>query len=224
MTLLSCDDLTIGYDGRAVAEHISMALHTGDYVCVVGENGSGKTTFLKTILSLIKPMSGTITFAPKLTIGYLPQQNPSQRDFPASAWEIVLSGTDAGHVFHPFHTREDKAKAIDAMTRLGIANLKDRPFGELSGGQMQRVLLARALCASGELLVMDEPTSGLDPEATKVMYDLINDINHNDHVGILMISHDIGAALRDASHILHMGEDVWFGTKEDYVKERGHHE
>ena len=221
MLQLICHNLTLGYDGQSVLQGLSFTVSAGDYVCVVGENGSGKSTLMKAILGLLAPMKGTIAFGEGLShnqIGYLPQQTVVQRDFPASVWEIVLSGLQGRRGFSPFYTAAEKEKTRAAMERLGIKGFEKRCYRELSGGQQQRVLLARALCAAEKVLLLDEPVSGLDPVVTAEMYSLISDLNKKDGVTIIMISHDISVAMQEASHILHIGEEIFFGRREDYLK------
>ncbi len=220
MALLKADSLSLGYDNQAILTDLSFEINKGDYLCIVGENGSGKTTLMKTLLGLQKPYGGTITFGDGLTkkdIGYLPQQTLVQRDFPAAVREIVLSGCQAKTGLRPFYNKAEKKLAEVNMEKMGITHLKDRCYRELSGGQQQRVLLARALCATGKLLLLDEPVAGLDPKVTAEMYTLIESLN-KEGISIIMISHDISAALKYASHILHIGETIYFGTKKDYLE------
>ncbi len=222
MAQLSCRDVSLGYDGNVVVKNLNFSVSVGDYLCVIGENGAGKSTLIKTLLRLKSPMSGTIEVGDGLRpdeIGYLPQQTVVQKDFPASVREIVLSGRLNGRGFHPFYNAADKAAAAENMDRLGIRHLERRCYRELSGGQQQRVLLARALCSTHKLLVLDEPVSGLDPKATAEMYALIDGLNKIDGITIIMVSHDLSAALNYASHILHIShEPLFFGAKTDYLK------
>ena len=210
MPQLECRNLSLGYDSKAIVSNLNFSINKGDYLCIVGENGSGKTTLMKTLLNLHSPLSGSIITGDGLKtneIGYLPQQTVVQRDFPASVKEI-----------RPFYKKEEKNTALQNMERMGISNLSSRCYRELSGGQQQRVLLARALCATRKLLLLDEPVSGLDPKATAEMYDIIEELNRRDKITIIMISHDISAAVKYASHILHIGDEIFFGTKEEYLK------
>ena len=219
MSLITVKDLSVGYDGIAVETNINFRVDAGNYLCIVGENGSGKTTLMKTLLELQPPVSGEVIYGDGLTaneIGYLPQQTVVQRDFPASVTEIVLSGCQSRGSFRPFYSRDDRQRAALNMERMGITDLGKRCYRELSGGQQQRVLLARALCATEKLLLLDEPVSGLDPKVTMEMYDLIRKLN-TEGVTIIMISHDITAAVRYASHILHIGSEIFFGTREEYL-------
>ena len=222
MTQLACQNLAVGYEGRAVLENLNFSVCPGDYLCIVGENGSGKSTLMKTILGLQPPVRGKVLTGDGLRknkIGYLPQQTPVQRDFPASVREIVLSGCQGRCGGRPFYSKGEKQLAQTAMERMQVAALAKRCYRTLSGGQQQRVLLARALGAAQNMLLLDEPVSGLDPKVTGEMYGLIQRLNREDGVTILMISHDITATLTYASHILHLGRRVFFGTKADYLRE-----
>ncbi len=220
MALLTVTDLSVGYDSQAVISNLNFTVNSGDYLCIVGENGAGKTTLMRTLLRLIPPISGDITPGDGLKlneIGYLPQQTAVQKDFPASVREIVLSGCQGKCGLRPFYNKNDKKTAMENMGRMGITELSGRNYRHLSGGQQQRVLLARALCATGKLLLLDEPVSGLDVNATAEMYRLIEELN-KDGVTVIMISHDLDAACKYASHILHIGRDIFFGTKEEYLR------
>ena len=221
MKLITCENLTLGYEGKAILSGLNFTVNSGDYLCIVGENGSGKSTLMKTLLHLQSPMAGTITMGDGLKIneiGYLPQQTALQRDFPASVREIVLSGCQSRCGWRPFYNKEEKMVAQKAMEKMMIQDLADHCYRELSGGQQQRVLLARALCAAQKILLLDEPVSGLDPRVTAEMYQLIKDLNKKDGITIIMISHDIAAAVKYATHILHIGEHCFFGTKKQYLQ------
>ncbi len=221
MPQLTVKDLTLGYEGHPVLSGLNFSVEPGDYLCIVGENGSGKSTLMKTILGLQKQISGSITFGDGLSaneIGYLPQQTAAQKDFPATVWEIVLSGCQARAGLRPFYSRAEKQLAKENMEKMGITQFAGRCYRALSGGQQQRVLLARALCATRKILLLDEPVSGLDPKVTQEMYQLIEELNHKEHVTIIMISHDISAAVRYASHILHVGHEMFFGPKAEYIR------
>ena len=220
MAYITVQDLSLGYDAHSFVEGLNFTVNAGDYLCIVGENGSGKTTLMRTLLFLQEPSSGQILIGDGLKkneIGYLPQQTVVQKDFPASVREIVLSGCQGRCGLRPFYNKKEKMLARETMQRMGITELAGRCYRELSGGQQQRVLLARALCATRKVLLLDEPVSGLDPKVTAEMYSLIADLN-KEGVTIIMISHDIVAAVRYASHILHIGSRVFFGTKEEYLK------
>lgn len=220
MALITAKDLTLGYDSQAITRDLNFSIDQGEYLCIVGENGSGKTTLMKTLLNLKEPLGGKIETGDGLKrneIGYLPQQTVVQKDFPASVREIVLSGCQARCGWRPFYNKEEKKLADENMERMEITDLADRCYAELSGGQQQRVLLARALCATRKVLLLDEPVAGLDPMVTAQMYDLIEKLN-KEGITIIMISHDIAAAIRYADHILHIGDGFFFGTTEEYLE------
>ena len=220
MALLKCENVTLGYETGIVIENLNFEVGEGNYLCIVGENGSGKSTLMKSLLGLLSPVSGKIEFGDGLKkneIGYLPQQTQVQRDFPASVREIVLSGCQGRMGIRPFYNKEDKALAAENMERMQITEFADRCYRELSGGQQQRVLVARALCSTRKLLLLDEPVAGLDPKVTANMYELVEELNKSG-VSIIMISHDIAAAVKYASHILHIGKKIFFGTKEEYLE------
>lgn len=220
MAQLICENLCLGYDGKEIVHNLNFSVDAGDYLCIVGENGSGKSTLMRTVLGLQSPLSGKITTGEGLNrneIGYLPQQTQVQKDFPATVWEVVLSGCQGRCGLRPFYNKEEKLLAEENIEQMGIAELKKRCYRELSGGQQQRVLLARALCATRKILLLDEPVSGLDPMVTAEMYQLIKKLN-SEGITVIMISHDINAALEYASHILHIGKNIFFGTREAYLK------
>lgn len=221
MSQIECKDLSLGYDGISILSGLNFKVEKGDYLCIVGENGAGKSTLVKTILGLIKPISGEIIFDEKVRekIGYLPQQTVVQKDFPASVKEVVISGCQSRNKRALFYSKEDKKLSEENMKLMGISDLKNRSYRELSGGQQQRVLLARALCATREILLLDEPVAGLDPKVTADMYELIEKL-HEEGVTIIMISHDIQSALNYSTHILHIGKKVFFGSKEDYMESK----
>lgn len=219
MALITVENLSVGYDSNTIVENLNFTVNQGDYLCIVGENGSGKSTLMKTLLDLQDAVAGKIYFGDGLKkneIGYLPQQTVVQRDFPASVKEIVISGCQAKMGLRPFYTLTERKLAKVNMRRMGIDNLADRCYRELSGGQQQRVLLARALCATDKVLLLDEPVSGLDPKVTSEMYELIHELNQ-EGVTIIMISHDINAAIKYATHILHIGDDIFFGSRDEYI-------
>lgn len=221
MSAVSVSDVTLSYDNLTVAEHVSFDVEFGDYVCIVGENGTGKSTLLKTIVGIHQPKSGHILFDCDIRngdIGYLPQQTVVRDDFPASVGEIVLSGCLGLLGKRPFFGAEERRIADKNMDLLGISDLKKTSFRELSGGQRQRVLLAKALCCARKILVLDEPVTGLDPLVTADMYSILRLIN-GEGVTIIMVSHEIGEAVKQTSKILHLKHGVeFYGKTEDYLK------
>ncbi|MDR0858298.1 MAG: metal ABC transporter ATP-binding protein [Oscillospiraceae bacterium] len=218
--LIACQNAAFGYEGSTAVSELCFEVNCGDYLCVVGENGSGKSTLIKGLLRLKKPQSGSVLTGGGLSpaeIGYLPQQTAAQKDFPASAYEVALSGSMGARGILPFYSRRDKAAADENLRFLGLESLRNRCYRELSGGQQQRVLLARALLATKKLLLLDEPTSGLDPNAAAEFYNLLEKLNRGG-LTVVMVSHDITSAVKYASHILHLRKkQIFFGTTEDYL-------
>ncbi|MDR2649339.1 MAG: metal ABC transporter ATP-binding protein [Clostridiales bacterium] len=221
MALITCQDASFAYEGGAVVSGLNFEVRSGDYLCVVGENGSGKSTLIKGILRLKTPRSGSVLTGDGLKareIGYLPQQTAAQKDFPASVYEVVLSGRLAARGILPFYSRHDKRAADSGVKRLGIEHLRNRCYRELSGGQQQRVLLARAFCIASKLLLLDEPMAGIDPVMTQELYRLIADVNKKEGLTVIMVSHDIHSSIKYASHILHLDNtQIFFGKTADYV-------
>jgi ABC-type Mn/Zn transport systems, ATPase component len=221
MALISCENVTIKYDGKTAVDNVSFALKSGDYLSIVGENGSGKSTLMKGILGLVKPASGTVRFSglKQREVGYMPQQTIVQKDFPASVLEVVLSGCLNRRGALPFYSWAEKQRAAGCMERLEISGLQKECYRELSGGQQQRVLLARALCATEKMLLLDEPVAGLDPVITAELYALIDQMNQRDGITVVMVSHDIHSAVQCGGKILHMDtHSAFFGAREDYLK------
>ncbi len=219
MALISCKGVSLRYENRLAVEDASFEIEAGDYVCIVGENGSGKSTLLKGLLGLKSPDAGSISYGDGLEqrmIGYLPQQTVVQKDFPASVYEVVLSGCLNRRGMRPFYSPAERQIAGRNIERLSIGGLRKKSYRDLSGGQQQRVLLARALCATEKLLLLDEPVTGLDPVVTAELYALIRQLNR-EGVTVVMVSHDIVCAVHNAGKILHMGTGVLFyGRAEDY--------
>ena len=213
MSQIICKDVALGYEGKTVCEGLNFSVNKGDYLCIVGDNGSGKTTLTKALLSLKSPLSGSISFGEGITkkdIGYLPQQTELQKDFPASVEEVVLSGCTSRLGKRFFMGRMERLEAMQNMKMMNVYDLADHSFKTLSGGQMQRVLLARALCAANKILILDEPVSGLDPTATADMYETIHHLNKHTGITIIMVTHDIENALRDATAVLKVGKEPMF--------------
>ncbi|MCL2381914.1 MAG: metal ABC transporter ATP-binding protein [Treponema sp.] len=219
MAFISCREASFAYDGKTVVEGLSFEVHRGDYLCIVGENGSGKTTLMKGLLGLSRPKTGSIATGDGLKptqIGYLPQQTPAQKDFPANVYEVVLSGRLGSRGLMPFYSKRDRQIALANMEKLGISSIAKKSFRELSGGQQQRTLLCRALCATEKALLLDEPVAGLDPLVTSELYKTIQSLSQ-EGITIIMISHDIHSAVEYASHILHLqNRQVFFGPTEAY--------
>ncbi len=225
MAQIVCKDIALGYEGRTVCENLNFTAEAGDYICIVGDNGSGKSTFMRALLRLKAPDKGEITFGDGVTeydIGYLPQQSDAQKDFPATVTEVVHSGFAGQKKFRPFISKSQKALAQKNMRCMGIEALARRPFSELSGGQQQRVLLARALCATDKILLLDEPISGLDPSAAAEMYNAISHLNIHHGTTIIMITHELSAVTEYATKVLHMSDTPTFYTSvNDFCRDYG---
>ena len=229
MSLLKCENLSFAYDGVTVVRDLNFTVEEGNYLCIIGENGAGKSTLIKGLLRLKKPSAGKVELGEGLRateIGYLPQQTQIQKDFPASVREVILSGCLNRMGLRPFYTRAEKERARENMEALEILELQDQCYRDLSGGQQQRVLLARAMCAAQKLILLDEPVSGLDPVATRSLYAQIARINETAGLTVIMVSHDIDASLKYASHILHLGQEgqLFFGTQKEYRRSAVYHD
>ena len=221
MTLIRCNDVTLGYEGVTAVSHLSFTVEEGDYLCIIGDNGTGKSTLMRAILGLKRTSGGTVSYEAGLRqnqIGYLAQQTEVQKDFPASVREVVLSGCLNRKGIVPLYTPGDKKRAVAAMETLSNVNLKNKCYGELSGGQQQRVLLARALCAADRLFALDEPTTGLDPNMTTEFFAFMQRLNQTKGTAVVMVTHDTHCAVKYAKHILQLtAADYFFGTKEEYL-------
>ena len=219
--LIVCRDVSLGYEGQSVLTHLDLTIRTGDYLCIVGDNGSGKSTLLRGLLGLLPPQSGQILRSPELqrgAIGYLPQQTRAQRDFPATVYEVVLSGCLNQKKNRFFYSAAQKSQALMNMGKLGVLELKNQCYRDLSGGQQQRVLLARALCAASSLLILDEPITGLDPAAAQDLYKTLAYLNEKERMAVVMVTHDLKAALNSARTVLHIGRSsVFSGTVAEYL-------
>jgi zinc transport system ATP-binding protein len=171
--ILTCQNVALGYDGHIVISELNFSIQSEDYLCIVGENGVGKSTLANCILRLLNPIRGTITLSGEINrneIGYLSQQTAAKKDFPAGVYEIIQSGNIGSMGLKPFYGAKEKQRTEETMKWLGIADLKDRCFRELSGGQQRRVLIGRALCASRKLLVLDEPFNAFAQKIQKRYY------------------------------------------------------
>lgn len=219
--LITVQNLAITYDGRKIIENMNFCVEENDFLVIFGENGSGKSSLVKVLLGLKSPSNGEILFSPGLKhreIGYLPQTQSLQKDFPASAWEVVISGCLNRMGLRPFYGKKEKEAAKKNMELLSIYNLKNECFRNLSGGQKQRVLLARALCAAKKLLLLDEPVAGLDVQTTADFYEAVRRINSSG-MAIIMVSHDMASSLSVAKHVLNItGTDsCFYGTADGYT-------
>jgi zinc transport system ATP-binding protein len=219
--VLTCESLCLGYENREVLHGLSFDLREGEALSVLGENGTGKSTLLKALLGLKKPNHGRVLYGGGLTrkqIGYLPQRSAVQKDFPATAGEVVRSGFLNSMGLRAGYSREQRARAMEVMAQMGVERLEKQCFRELSGGQQRRVLLARALAATQKLLLLDEPDAGLDPVAAGELREAITQLHRERGIAVVLVSHDIESALHEADFVLHLtqGEDRFYGTPGEY--------
>lgn len=220
MSIIECKNVTLSYDGLVAVSDLSFSVEKSDYLCIIGDNGTGKTTLMRAILGLKKLSGGSIEFneLQRNRIGYLAQQTETQKEFPASVKEVVLSGCLNQKTLWPFYTHSDMVKMNQALATLNISNLKDKCYRELSGGQQQRVLLARAVCAAQSVLVLDEPTTGLDPKMTTEFFSLVKKMNQSLGMTIIMVTHDTHCAVKYSKHILYLRKDgFFFGSTDEFL-------
>ncbi|MCI7139512.1 ABC transporter ATP-binding protein [Alistipes sp.] len=195
MNLVRLHDVSVEYDGYEALEKVNLEIGPDDFLGVIGPNGGGKTTLVKAILGAV-PYSGTIEYAPELfndgerLIGYMPQLSDFDRAFPISLLEVVLSGLQGRRGFRSRYTKEDRRKALLLLEEAGIGDAAQKPIGEVSGGQMQRALLCRAVIADPRLLILDEPANFVDNRFERELYESLRTLNQR--MAILMVSHDIG--------------------------------
>lgn len=221
MSFIEVSHLSLGYDHQIVISNLSFSIEQGDFVCIVGPNGAGKSTLIKGILGLLKPMSGEVLYhgLKQNFIGYMPQESKIDKHFPASVEEIVLSGTLNQSRTFSFYSKEDRKRVDGVLNLLGIASLKNAHFPDLSGGQRQKVLLARSLCASTKLLILDEPSNNLDSTSKQELYQILKSLNQNKGMTILMITHDLDHHNLIGNKILSLEKNNYFyGSVEDFVK------
>ena len=218
--ILVSKNLVIGYENRVVLKDVNLEINEGDYVCLFGNNGAGKSTLVKTILGLIPKLKGEITFSKDISqrsIGYLPQHNDNLDNFPASVYEVVRSGCLNRIKNRPFYTKKEIQRTKEMLKILEIEDLENRSFSELSGGQKQKVLLARALCATDKVLILDEPFTGLDGATAKKLYTTLDKINKELGVTLIIVSHFIEDLLRHANKVIHLSQSCLFcGNPEKY--------
>ena len=222
MSLINVKNLSAFYENRQIFKDLSFSVNEGDYLCITGENGSGKTTLMRLILGFKVKHTGSIALEgfKNQEIGYLPQRTVTESDFPASVKEVILSGF-CGKSFLGLNKREYYLKALENMKYLEIEELENRFFRELSGGQQQKVLLCRAMCAAKKLLLLDEPVAALDYDSKEELYRLIKKLN-NGGMTVIMISHDIERALKEGSHILNIRDrDYTFSKSSEYNNTEG---
>jgi zinc transport system ATP-binding protein len=225
MALLDVKNLTLGYDNDIVIKDISFQVLKKDFILVIGSNGVGKSTLVKGILGLIKPKGGEIIYdeVKRKNVGYMPQETKVDSNFPASVLEVVLSGLISNMGMRPFYTKKDKEKALKVLEILKIESLAKKNFSELSGGQRQKVLLARGLCATNDLLILDEPSNNLDKYSKSEFYTTLKHLNEGHNIAIIMITHDLDIDSFIGNKVLELRSDGYsFKKTDDYLKENGY--
>lgn len=193
--LIDIKNLTVAYNSKVVLDDVSFTVRQNDFIGIIGPNGGGKTTLLKAILGLIEPVSGEICFCDELNkkrgnIGYLPQVNKFDSKFPMSVFDVVLSGLASNKSLKYGFLKKDKNRVNEVLAQLGIEKQSHKSIGELSGGQMQRVFLGRAIVSNPKLLILDEPDTFVDNQFENELYKKLKDLNEN--VTILLVTHDVG--------------------------------
>lgn len=217
--LIKIENITINYDGNIIIKNLNFNVLDGDFLCIVGPNGSGKSTLIKTIIGEVKPNSGAISFSPDIkqtTIGYLPQNNQISENFPATVSEIIATGCLNQH---HFINKNAKQKIAQAIKLLHLESIYNKPYSELSGGQRQKTLLARALCATSKLLILDEASNNLDYNSKLSFYKTLKNLNKNNKLTIVMVTHDLDHNNLLGNKILSLDHDQpFFGSTKDFVR------
>ncbi len=210
--ILKIRGLSASYEGKTVLRDVNLDVAEHDFLGITGPNGGGKTTLMRCILGLKKPDGGTIDFVRQLRVGYLPQINMVDRRFPITVGEVVLSGLqDRAHLMGR-HSAADRTRADEVMQRVGISGIASKPIGELSGGQVQRAMLARAVIDRPELLILDEPNTYLDREFQEHLQTVLRDINR--HCAIILVSHDRDAITSQARAVAYVDHGIDYRTNE----------
>ena len=208
--LIQLEQIQAGYDGKQVLRDINLTVYVKDFLGIIGPNGGGKTTLVKTILGLKKPTAGKITFfrdgkpVPSIRMGYLPQYNKIDKNFPISVYEVVLSGLRKN--LWKRYTQAQHRAVSDMLRRMGLESLGQRPIGALSGGQMQRALLGRAIISEPDVVILDEPNTYIDQRFEAHLYQLLEEINRER--AIILVSHDLGSVLQNVRSIACVNETL----------------
>jgi len=204
--------ISAAYGEKTVLHDVSLTVYENDFLGIIGPNGGGKTTLIKVILGLLKPTEGTLRFylegkeADHITMGYLPQYNAIDRKFPISVEEVILSGLNSRKTLMGRFKAEHKEKVRDIISRMGLDGLNKRPIGQLSGGQLQRALLGRAVVSDPQVVILDEPSTYIDKQFEARLYELLAEINKD--CAIILVSHDIGTVLQNVKSIACVNESL----------------
>jgi ABC-type Mn2+/Zn2+ transport system ATPase subunit len=219
--LVRFDHATLGYGRRVVLSDLSFEIPKGDFLGLVGPNGAGKTTILRAILGTLKAMSGSVTVAPGLRFGYVPQRDSVDYGFPLKVIDVVMMGRYDRIGLGRRPTDSDRTSSIGALEHVGIAHLADQQLNSLSGGQKQRTLIARALVGEPTILVLDEPTNGMDLVSTTQILSLVRDLHERDNLTVLMVSHALNEVANYVNRIALTLEGAFrIGTVDEIVNEQ----
>ena len=231
--IIKIEHLCARYDQKEVLHDVNLTVYQDDYLGIIGPNGGGKTTLMKIILGLKKPSAGSIKFyrpttsaegnneareVKEITMGYLPQYNDLDHQFPISVYEVVLSGLSKTKGLFARYTKAHHQQVKDTLERMQLTDLKDRPIGALSGGQLQRVLLARAIVSKPDVVILDEPNTYIDRRFQKQMYEMLEQINKD--CAIIIVSHDIAEVLNNVKHIACVNHHLHYHDTADMPREK----
>ncbi len=222
--IIKIEHLFAGYDEKQVLNDINLTVYADDYLGIIGPNGGGKTTLMRLILGLKKPSNGIIRYfkdgkeVKEITMGYLPQYNALDRQFPISVYEVVLSGLSKSKGLFSRYTQEHHQQVLDTLERMQLLDLKDSHIGALSGGQLQRVLLARAIVSKPDVVILDEPNTYIDRRFQKQMYEMLEQINKD--CAIIIVSHDIAEVLNNVKHVACVNHHLHYHDTADMPREK----
>lgn len=219
--IIQIEHVSAEYDGKQVLKDINLTVYQDDYLGIIGPNGGGKTTLMRLILGLKKPAEGSIHFCGEgkdISMGYLPQYNDLDKQFPISVYEVVLSGLSKSKSLFARYTKEHHQQVEETLERMQISDLKDRHIGALSGGQLQRVLLARAIVSKPDVVILDEPNTYIDRRFQKQMYEMLEQINKE--CAIIIVSHDIAEVLNNVKHVACVNHNLHYHDTTDMPKEK----
>ncbi len=222
--IIEIEHLSAGYENKQVLDDVNLTVYQDDYLGIIGPNGGGKTTLMRLILGLKEPSNGNIRYFKQgkevkgITMGYLPQYNALDRQFPISVYEVVLSGLSKAKGLFSRYTKEQHQQVLDTLERLQLTELKDSHIGALSGGQLQRVLLARAIVSKPDVVILDEPNTYIDRRFQKQMYEMLEQINKD--CAIIIVSHDIAEVLNNVKHIACVNHHLHYHATADMPREK----
>lgn len=222
--LIEIEHLSAGYDGKQVLNDINLTVYQNDYLGIIGPNGGGKTTLMRLILRLMKPTEGNIRYykdgkeVKEISMGYLPQYNSLDKQFPISVYEVVLSGLSKTKGLFSRYSQAQHQQVLDTLERMQLMEFKDRHIAALSGGQLQRVLLARAIVSKPDVVILDEPNTYIDRRFQKQMYEMLEQINKE--CAIIIVSHDVAEVLNNVKHIACVNHHLHYHDTADMPREK----